>query len=127
MAQSQVWILFIKSEPLAGCSIDMDGCDFYFAEAYVPVNAEELGATSFESIISRVKQSLLEDKLVLADISKFLRYTEEEWSSDSDMEKSAHLLAAEALSSGIITFSSFRSEEIEGLCRYRHKMYEINI
>ena len=124
---NQVWIVFIKSEALDGCSIDIDGCNFYFAEAYVPVDGEEFSSTSFESILNRVKQSLLDDKLVLADISKCLRYSEDEWGSDSDMEKSVHLLAASARSSGTIKFSSFRSEEIEELCRYRHKVYELNI
>lgn len=123
----QVWIIFTKSEALEGCSIDMDGCDYYFAEAYVPVNDGEFGLTSLESILSRVKQSLLDDKLVLADVSKCLRYKEEEWRSDSEMEKEVRVLAAKAFSSGVITFSSFKSEEIEELCRYHHGMDEINI
>jgi hypothetical protein len=127
MANRQVWILFTKSEPLDGCSIDMDGCDFYFAEAYVPVDAEDFGITSFESILDRVKQSLLEDKLVLTDVSKCLRYNKEEWHFDSEMEKETHALAAKALSSGSIMFSGFKSEEIEELCRYHHGAREINI
>ena len=57
MAKRKVWILFSKSEPLDGCSIEMDGCRFCFTEAYVPVEAEEFGVTSFESILSRVKQN----------------------------------------------------------------------
>lgn len=123
----QVWIVFTKSEPLDGCDIDMDGCDYYCAEAYVPVDSSETHTASLESLVNQVKQELLDKRLTLVDIPKCLRYNESEWDSDSDMEKSAHLLAAKALSSGAIKFSSFRPEEIEDLCRYRHKMYEINI
>ena len=123
----QVWIVFTKSEALEGCGIDIDGCDYYCAEAYVPVDGSEVHTASLESIINRVKQELLDKRLTLVDISKCLRYNDSEWGSDSDMEKAAHLLAAKALSSGSIKFSSFRPEEIEDLCRYQHKMYEINI
>lgn len=125
--KKQVWIVFTKSEALDGCSIDVDGCDFYFSEAYVPVDGEEFGVTSFESILNRVKKLLFDEKLVLTDVSKCLRYNEGEWGSDSDMEKSAHLLATSALSSGDIKFSSFRSEEIEDIYRYQHSIYEKNI
>lgn len=83
--------------------------------------------STLESIVNRVNQALLDKRLILVDIPKCIRYNESERESDSDMEKSAHLLAAKALSTGAIKFSSFRSEEIEDLCRYRHKMYEINI
>lgn len=96
------------------------------AQAYVPIETSQIHTVSLESIVNRVKQELL----VRSDFSRYtkcLRYNESEWESDSDMEKSAHLLAAKALSSGAIKFSSFRPEEIEDLCRYRHKMYEINI
>ena len=123
----QVWIVFTKSEALEGCSIDMDGCDYYCAEAYVPIETSEINVASLESIVNRVRQDLLDKRLTLVDIPKCLRYNETEWGSDSDMEKSAHLLAKKALSSGTIKFSSFRPEEIEDLCRYRHKMYEINV
>lgn len=123
----QVWIVFTKSEALEGCSIDIDGCDYYCAEAYVPVDGSEVHTASLESIINRVKQELLDKRLTLVDISKCLRYNDSEWGSDSDMEKAAHLLAAKALSSDAIKFSSFRPEEIEDLCRYQHRMYEINI
>lgn len=123
----QVWIIFTKSEALDGCSIDFDGCNYYFAEAYVPIEEGELGNTSIASILDQVKEALLEDKLVLMDVLKCLRYKKDEWCADSEMEKEVHKLAAEAFSSGTITFSGFRSEEIQDLCRHQHKIYDINI
>lgn len=123
----QVWIVFTKSEPLDGCDIDIDGCDYYCAEAYVPIETSQIHTVSLESIVNRVKQALLDKRLTLVDISKCLRYNESEWDIDSEMEKEAHVLASKALSSESIMFSGFKSEEIEELCRYRHKMYEINI
>ncbi len=126
MVNKEVWIVFTKSEPLDGCSIDIDGCDFYFTEAYVPVESKDFNVTSLEPIVSRAKQSLLDDKLVLVDVSKCLRYREEEWLSNSEMDKEVHVLAAKALSSGTVRFGGFRSEEIEELCRYHHSMNELN-
>ncbi len=76
-----------KSEASDGCSIDIDGCDYYCAEAYVPVEGSELHIASLESIINRVKQELLGKRLTLVDIPKCLRYNESEWSSDLDMAK----------------------------------------
>ncbi len=121
----QVWIVFTKSEAWDGCSIDMDGCDFYFSEIYIPADDEETGATSLETILARAKQSLLEGKLVLTDVSKCLRYKVDEWPSDTELDIAVHNLAEKALTTGNIQFSSFRSEEIEALCRYKHKIFEI--
>lgn len=121
----QVWIVFTKSKALDGCSIDMDRCDFYFSEIYVPADNEEIGAASLETILTRVKQSLLEDKLVLIDVSKCLRYRADEWPSETALDIAVHNLAERALTTGSIQFSSFRSEEIEALCRYKHKIFEI--
>jgi hypothetical protein len=126
MTDKEVWIVSTKSSPLEGCDIDIDGCDFYFAEAFVPVASEINRLKRFEFVIASVEEALLEARLTLVDASKCLRYVEPEWGLDSEMEKETHAAASNALASNSITFSPFRSEEIEELCRYRHAAYEIN-
>jgi len=127
MTSKEVWIVFTKSKPLEGCSIDIDGCDFYFSEAYVPVDRDGQEMTSIAKVVNRAKEALLEDRLVLSDVSKCLRYHKEHWDVDTVMNKEVHSAAAQALSSNKVEFGGFRSEEIEELVQYRHNLKELDV
>ena len=127
MTSKEVWIVFTKSKPLAGCSIDMDGCDFYFSEAYVPVDRDEQEMTSLEKVVNCAKEALLEDRLVLNDVSKCLRYHKEHWDVDTVNNKEVRSMAAKALASSKVVFGGFRSEEIEELVQYRHSLKDLNV
>lgn len=124
MPSKNVWIVFTKSSPLESCSIDIDGCDFYFAEVYVPL--EEAASRSLDSVITRAKAALLDERLELVDVSKCIRYKEQEWSFDTPMNVEVHKLAKRALASGVVEFGGFRSEEIEELCEYHFSMNELD-
>lgn len=126
MSHTDVWIAFIKSKPLEGCGIDIDGSDYYFAEAYVPVNHTEIELVSFDNVIAKIKNSLLEGRLILCYISKCIRYQQEHWNTDTDSNKEAHSLAESALSSNKVEFGAFRSEEIEELVQYQHILKELD-
>ena len=125
MTNKEVWIVFTKNSPLEGCSIDIDGCDFYFAEIYVPIEISS-GTTSFETIVNQAKNALAAERLVLVDVPKCVRYYEQEWTLDTAMNKEVHALAAQALASGEIQFGGFRPEEIEELCQYHLSMNELD-
>lgn len=124
MTTKDVWIVFTKSSPLEGCSIDIDGCDYYFAEAYVPVDAGPI--LSLDSIVNKVRDQLAKERLVLADISKCIRYQEKEWSSNSAPNAELHKGAKKSLVSGTIEFSGFRPEEIQELYQYSYEVGELS-
>lgn len=124
MASKDVWIVFTKSSPLEGCSIDVDGRDYYFAEAYVPVDVEPI--LSLDSIINKVKDVLAKERLVLVDISKCIRYNEQEWPADTAPSAEMHKGAKKSLASGAIEFSGFRSEEIQRLYQYSYSVNELD-
>ncbi|HTF95494.1 MAG TPA: hypothetical protein VL995_05120 [Cellvibrio sp.] len=116
MANKDVWIVFTKSSPLDGCSIDIDSCDYYFAEAYVPVDVTPI--RSLDSIINKVKDELAKARLALTDVSKCIRYKEDEWSADTAPNTEVRKMAKKSLAYGAIEFSGFRSEEIQELYQY---------
>lgn len=125
MANKEVWIVFTKCTPLDGCSIDIDGCEFYFVEAYIAVENTATGPSSLHAICNRANEALLDFKLELKDISKCLRYRAEEWISDTELNREVHALALKALSSDSVAFGGFKPEDIEALCRYQHSMEEL--
>jgi hypothetical protein len=125
MTNKEVWIVFTKNSPLEVCSIDIDGCDFYFAEVYVPIESNS-GTTSLDTIINHAKDALAAERLVLVDVPKCVRYSEQEWTLDTAMNKEVHTLAKQALVSGAVQFGGFRSEEIEELCQYHLSMNELD-
>lgn len=38
MNEKYLWLIITKSRPLPDCEIDMDGCEFYFVDAFVPLD-----------------------------------------------------------------------------------------
>jgi len=118
------WIITTQSRPLPGCEIDMDGCEFYFADVFLPV-ATGGGATALIEAINKVKEALLLDKLELADVLLCAHFKPEEWVDQSDSAESLHELASKASETNSIVFSSFRSEEIQQLYHYTHTLREI--
>lgn len=96
MAQKDIWLTITKSRPLPGCEIDMDGCEFYFVDAFVPLD-KNLGADSIPNAISKVKSALLEDKLELAEVIQCVKFLPEEWIDQTETDESLHDLATKAL------------------------------
>jgi hypothetical protein len=125
MANKEVWIVFTKNSPLEGCSIDIDGCDYYFAEAYVPVDVAPI--LSLDSIINKVKDELAQERLVLTDVSKCIRYKEDEWSADTAPNAEVRKMAKKSLASGTVEFSGFRPEEIQELYQYTYNVRELEV
>lgn len=75
-------------------------------------------------IAERVRRSLAESLLELADISMMVRYAAHEWNSRAGCPDDIHTLAGEALQSGEFICNTFRAEEIEACRRYFHTITE---
>lgn len=125
MPTNGLWLLVTKSRPLPGCEIDMDGCEFYFADTFVPVEAG-VGATAAVSAINRTKDALAGKKLELADVLVCAKFAPEEWTDQTESIESIHDLANKAMESGVLVFSGFRSEEIQELYHYKHTVTEVD-
>ena len=125
MSEKNLWLTITKSRPLPGCEIDMDGCEFYFLDAFVPLD-KSLGADSILNAISTVKSTLLEDKLELAEVILCVKFSPEEWIDQTESDEPLHELAAKALESDDVVFGSFRSEEIQDLYHYKHTIQELD-
>lgn len=123
MAQKDLWLTITKSRPLPGCEIDMDGCEFYWVDAFVPLD-KNLGAESIPSAISKVKSTLLADKLELAEVMQCVKFLPEEWIDQTESDESLHDLAIKALESDDVVLGTFRSEEIQELYHYKHTVQE---
>ena len=125
MTGQSLRLVFSKSKPLPGCEIDMDGCEYYFADAFVPLEPD-VGANAIVSAINQVKDALLEKKLELAEVLLCAKFSPGEWVDKTESIESLHELANKALKTGKIVFSGFRSEEIQDLYRYKHTVQEID-
>lgn len=123
MAQKDIWLTITKSRPLPGCEIDMDGCEFYFVDAFVTLD-KNLGADSIPNAISKVKSALLEDKLELAEVIQCVKFLPEEWIDQTETDESLHDLATKALESNDVVLGTFRSEEIQEFYHYKHFVQE---
>lgn len=123
MQKSNIWIAITKSRPLPGCEINMDGCEFYFADVFVPFKSSA-GVIAIVPVINAVKDALREDKLELADVLLCAQFRPEEWVDQTGPIESLHELANEAIESEAIVFSGFRSEEIQELYHYTHIAHE---
>lgn len=121
MDNSDVWVVFTKSRAMQGCSIDIGGGEFYYAEAIVPLDG---GSMDLEAISKRVQSALAEIKLDLVSVSKLILYLESEWLTDADYLSNLKSLVAQVRLSDIVSFNGFRSEEIETLQTYRHSIME---
>ena len=125
MSEKNLWLTITKSRPLQGCEIDMDGCEFYFVDAFVPLD-KNLGADSIPNAISKVKSTLLMDKLELAGVIQCLKFLPEEWIDQTETDESLHDLATKALQSNDVVLGTFRSEEIQELYHYKHTVQEVD-
>ena len=125
MKERNLWLTITKSRPLPGCEIDMDGCEFYFVDAFSPLD-KNLGAESIPNAINKVKSALLEDKLELAEVIQCVKFSPEEWIDQTESDEPLHELAAKALESDDVVFGSFRSEEIQELYHYKHTTQELD-
>lgn len=124
MSEKSLWLTITKSRPLPGCEIDMDGCEFYFVDAFVPLD-ERLGADSIPNAISKVKSTLLENKLELAEVIQCVKFLPEEWIDQTESDESLHNLATKARESEKLVIGTFRSEEIQELYHYKHTIQEV--
>ena len=102
----------------------MLGCDFYFSEVYVPFGGQVNQVTSFENIVGKAKNALLERSLELTDVSMIIRYKKNEWEIKADSLNNVNELSERVLQSGELVISGFRSEEIEELHSYGHSVIE---
>lgn len=123
MAQKDIWLTITKSRPLPGCEIDMDGCEFYFVDAFVTLD-KNLGADSIPNAINKVKSTLLADKLELAEVIQCVKFLPEEWIDQTETDESLHDLATKALESNDVVLGTFRSEEIQEFYHYKHFVQE---
>lgn len=125
MAEKDIWIALTKSRPLPGCEIDMDGCEFYFADSYLAMD-EEKRPVAIAVLAEKVKEALLARKLELAEISLCARFAPEEWVDQTDSIETMHALTKKALESSDVIFSGFRSEDIQELYHYHHIVKELD-
>ncbi len=125
MDNNDVWVVFTRSKPLPGCPIDIDESKYYFSEVFVPL-PEGADWRQIAGIMVRVEQCLQESRLELIDVSKIIRYVENEWSEAVPMNAAIQALAEKSRVSEGVEISVFRSEEIEADCRYRHAVIELD-
>lgn len=124
MGQS-LYLVVSKSRPLPGCEINMDGGEYFFADAFVPIDSNS-GVTAIAAAITRVSESLLEKKLELVEVLLCAKFSAEEWVDKTESIETLHQLANKAAAEGKIVFSGFRSEEIQALYHYKHTVHEID-
>ena len=125
MAERDVWIALTKSRPLPGCEIDIDGCEFYFADTYLAIDVDQR-PFAITILAEKVKQALLSRKFELAEISLCARFIPDEWVGQTESIETMHVLSNKALESNRVVFSGFRSEEIQELYRYQHTVKELD-
>lgn len=126
MTSKNVWIVVTKSKPLDGCEIDFDGCEFYFADAYVAIPNDVSGKNAVMFILEKIEKTLKDERLNLADVLMIMRFSPDEWVDQTDGVDSMHDLAAKALETEGVIFSGFRSEEIQGLYKYHYSVQELD-
>ncbi len=125
MTTKQTWIVVTKSRPLEGCDIDIDGCEFYFADAYIALSEDVSGSKVLVTILDKIEKALLSDRLELAEVKMCARFLPEEWVDQTDAIDTMHALVNKALETEGVVFSGFRSEEIQELYQYHHAVNEI--
>ncbi len=126
MESKQVWIVFTKSRPLDGCTIDVDGGEFLYAEVFVPFAGIASDGGSISRIVDDAAQALAEARIALHEISKCLCYHPDEWQERTDMNANIHENSKNALEANSVIIGGFRSEEIEADCRYLHTAFELD-
>ncbi len=125
MSKKQTWFAVTKSRPLDGCNIDIDGCDFYFADAYVAILEEACNARTLVIALDKIEKALQKEQLELSEVKICARFIPEEWVDQTDAIDTMHSLSNKALESEEVIFSGFRSEEIQDLYQYHHIISEV--
>lgn len=125
MAEKDVWIALTKSRPLPGCEIDIDGCEFYFADTYLAIDVDQR-PFAITILAEKVKEALLSRKLELAEVSFCAHFVPDEWVDQTESIETIHVLSNKALESNGVVFSGFRSEDIQELYHYNHTVKELN-
>ncbi len=123
--KSNVWLIITQSRPLPDCEIAMDGCEFYFADAFFPV-APNGRVDALLEAIGIVNDALMKDKLELTQVLFCGQFKPEEWEDTSGAGESLHDLADRSVANNCLVFSSFRAEEIQKLYHYTHKVRDIS-
>jgi len=126
MSNSGIWIVFTKSKALDGCSINIDGSEFFFTEAFVPFDGNKNSIEVISYIFAEVKQALFEKKLVLSEISKCMHYTPDEWSGGSEMDIEIRRVAQIAVEINEITFNVFRTQDVQENFIYTFQVKELD-
>ncbi|MCO1333112.1 hypothetical protein MO867_02045 [Microbulbifer sp. OS29] len=125
MTTKQTWIVVTKSRPLEGCDIDIDGCEFYFADAYVSLPGEIGGAKALSSVLEKVQKKLEDDRFELAEVKMCMQFLPEEWVDQTDGVYPMHELASSSLDTDDVILGGYRSEEIQELFLYHHNVKEL--
>lgn len=125
MTTKQTWIVVTKSRPLEGCDIDIDGCEFYFVDAYISLPEEICSSKAITTILDKVEKTLNADRLELTEVKICARFFPDEWVDQTDSIDTMHSLANKSLETEEVVFSGFRSEEIQELYQYHHTVNEI--
>ncbi|WP_020409140.1 hypothetical protein [Hahella ganghwensis] len=118
MSQMDVFLLSVKVRALEGSSIDMDGCEFYYVEIFVPVDSTLGFEQKIAVAIDSSKEVLSSDNLQLEEISKLLLFKEAEWKGEGEFNDELREEARKSLATGKVCKGAFRSEEIEEECEY---------
>lgn len=72
MDSKNLWIVSTKSKPLSGCSIELDGSDFYYVECLIP-------ATSFDEANGSIEHLLRDKRMELLEVIKCESYAPNAW------------------------------------------------
>lgn len=124
MNNKDIWIIFTRSSAMDGCPLDMDGSEYFYVEVFVPVENTTDSTEKLAGIIEQARIALLDEKFVLNDVSKCIRYIENEWTDDTDLNNEIRQTADKAVQADKLTFNVFRSEEIQEDCHYKLQAIE---
>ncbi|MFT7561222.1 MAG: hypothetical protein ACI93R_003148 [Flavobacteriales bacterium] len=72
MDSKSLWIVSTKSKPLDGCSIELDGSDFYYVECLIP-------ASSFDEANGLIESLLQGKHMALLEVIKCEPYSSDSW------------------------------------------------
>jgi len=109
-----------------GCDINMDGCEFYYVDALVPVsNSTE--RLSMDVVIEKPRATLFEHKFELSEVLLCTKFSPVEWVGQTKSVGSSHNLALRASETNSVVCGGFRSEEVQRLYRYKYSVSQLLI
>ncbi len=121
-----IWLVISKIKPIEGCTINHDGCEFYYVDGYVPVDSNQ-SVKALELISNIIEKSLREKRLELVEILLCCKFKNENWIDNTAAPESIHDLASKSLELNSVQFGRFRSEEFQELYVYQHKVDELDV